>query len=277
MSEKYYEPLEHLEHPENNLNISMNIELTELKDREWNKFEGQRKSLAELGAKETFGKLVGFEQAFAAGPEHGAVLCMDEGCTGEGCHLAGSGCGIPEGQLLSELKAAGITEFTTHEGCGAWSLAHPELTNTADKESAAIAWGEEIAKKLNLPHRHIPAPEMKRPPELHNAFYAIYDATGSFNRDRVPEMGPGFVTSPKYFSSAKADLELAVKIALGGHGFGKKFDQENPFVLVGVYDPSNTSLSREQILADLQEVQNKFPADYVKIDLIDAPMPERVQ
>jgi hypothetical protein len=156
-------------------------------------------------------------------------------------------------------------------------LAHSELTNAADKESAVTAWGKGIAEKLNLPHRHIPAVEMKRPLELHNAFYAIYDATGNFNRDRVPEMGPGFVTSPKYFSSAKADLELAVKIALGNHGFGKKFDQENPFVLVGIYDPSNTALSKEQIIADLQEVQNKFPADYVKIDLIDAPALERVQ
>ena len=67
---------------------------------------------------------------------------MDEGCTGEANHLAGSGCGVPEEQLISELKAANITEFTTHEGCGAWALAHPELTDTVQKTGAVKAWGE---------------------------------------------------------------------------------------------------------------------------------------
>jgi len=272
MNEKYYGPIEHLEN-----NLTANMEVSELKESEWNKFEGQRKALIEFGTKEVFGKLLGFEQAFAANPERRAIICIDEGCTGEASHLAGSGCGIPEEQLLSQLKAAGITEFTTHEGCGAWALAHPELTDNASKEEAVKVWGKGIAEKLNLPYKHISAAEMKRPPELHNAFYAIYDATGNFNRDRVPEMGPGFVTSPKYFASAKADLELAAKIAFGAHGFGSKFDQENPFVLVGVYDPNNSSLSREQVLADMQEVQSKFPADYVKVDLIDTPAPELVQ
>jgi hypothetical protein len=274
MNERYFEQPQPSEFEVNYLH---NNEFSETVDREWIRFEAQRKSLAELGAKETFSKLIGFDEAFTASPGHRAVVCIDEGCTGEASHLAGSGCGIPEEQLLSELKVANITEFTTHEGCGAWALAHPELTRAEDKESAVIAWGKGIAEKLNLPYRHISAAEMKRPPELHNAFYAIYDATGNFNRDHVPEMGPGFVTSPKYFASAKADLELAAKIAFGAHGFGSKFDQENPFVLVGVYDPTNKVLSKEQIMADLQEVQNKFSADYVKIDLIDAPAPEYVQ
>lgn len=241
-------------------------------EKEWQLFQAQRESLRDRGAQETFAVLPGFEKAFVKNPKHVAVLCIDEGCTGEGTHLAGSGCGISEEQLMAELKAAGVTEFTTHEGCGAWALAHPELDEATEREEAVTVWGARIAHQLGVPHRHIAAAEMKRPAEIHNAFYALYDGTGSFNRDSVPEMGPGFVTSPKHFASAKDNLELAVKIAFGAHGLGEKFSAEDPFVLIGIVNPTDAHFSKERIIADLTSVQEKFPTGKVKIDVIELPV-----
>jgi hypothetical protein len=87
--------------------------------------------------------------------------------------------------------------------------------------------------------------------------------------DSIPS---GFITSPKYFSSAKTDLELAVKIATGNHGFGKRFTTENPFVLIGIIsDTEETGISKEQIQKDLQEIQQKFGEGIVKIDFIEVP------
>ena len=246
--------------------------IEELLNAEWQKNTDLRKNLYTNGAQSTFGDLPNFASAFTADPNNLPVLCIDEGCAGHGTHMAGSGCMISEDKLISELKAAGITEFTTHENCGAWGLAHPEITDPKEKEAAVISWGESIAQKLGVPYKYIPAEEMDRPADFHNAFFAIYDLTGKFNSKTVTGMPSGFITSPKYFSSAKADLELAVKIATGDHGFGKRFTAENPFVLIGIIPGTEeTGVSKEQIRADLEGIQQKFEQELVKIDFIEVP------
>jgi hypothetical protein len=238
-------------------------------EKEWLASAQQRISLKEHGAQETFATLPGFFGAFNTHAYTFSILCIDEGCTGSGTHLAGSGCGVEESILLEELRTAGITEFTTHEGCGAWALARPDLTEHQEKEAAVIAWGKDIAAKLDVPYRHIAASEMKRPAELHNAFYALYDTTGLFNRNEVHGMSAGFVTSPKWFASAKDDLELAATIAFGPHGFGQKFDAQHPFVLIGIVDPNNQEFTKELVVADLNEVKNGFPRGNIAIDTIE--------
>jgi len=246
--------------------------IEELISIEWEKNTDLRNKLYTAGAQLTFSDLPTFATAFEADPTNLPILCIDEGCAGVGTHMAGSGCMIAEDELITELKAAGITEFTTHENCGAWGLTHPEITDPKEKESAVKSWGESIAKKLGIPHRYIPEEEMDRPADFHNAFYAVYDLTGKFNSKAVDGMPSGFITSPKFFSSAKADLELAVKIATGDHGFGKRFTTENPFVLIGIIPSGeDAEISKEQIQKDLEEVQQKFDQGIVKIDFIEAP------
>lgn len=250
----------------------MNLEHESIVSQEWEACREQRESLRDNGAGRAFASLPGFADAFTKSSKGFSIMCIDEGCIGAGTHLAGSGCGISEAQLLQELTAAGITEFTTHQGCGAWALARPGLTHEGEKEAAVIAWGKEIAQKAGLPHRHISALEMNRPVTLHNAFYAIYDGTGCFNRSRVPKMKAGFVTSPKYFSSALDNLKLAVKIACGAHGFGNLFSRNDPFMLIGIHDQQDTIPTRERMIADLTAVMNEFPEGTVLIDTIQVPV-----
>jgi hypothetical protein len=211
-----------------------------------------------------------FAKAFELDPKNVPILCIDEGCAGEGLHMAGSGClATEEDKLISELRAAGITEFTTHENCGAWGLAHPEITNPKEKEAAVISWGQNIAQKLGVPHRYIPAEEMDRPADFHNAFYAIYDQTGSFNVKALSGVPSGFITTPKYFTSAKEDLELAAKITMGDHGFGERFNEENPFVLIGLIKSMDSESVKDQLIKDLEDVKKKFGKGLVKIDFIE--------
>ena len=265
------EPTEELKLSEKK--IEMHDEyIEELLNAEWQKNSDLRKNLYSNGAQSTFGDLPNFAKAFEADPNNLPILCIDEGCNGKGTHMAGSGCMISEDELISELKSAGVTEFTTHENCGAWGLTHPEMTDPKEKEAAVKSWGENIAQKLGIPHRYIPAEEMDRPADFHNAFYAIYDPTGKFNSKAVENMPSGFITSPKYFNSAKADLELAVKIATGNHGFGKRFTTENPFVLIGILPGTDElGISKDQVRASLEEIQQKFDQGIVKIDFIEAP------
>lgn len=253
-----------------NLNYVINEQLMEKEkvNAAWEATRQQHEQLVSEGAQNFFSAIPGIEKAFEPAPGEVAAMCIDEGCCGSGVHTAGSGCLRKDhGTLIAELKAAGVTEFTTHGGCGAWALAHPEIADAIDRDGAVKAWGEEIAKELGVPHRFIPSHELDRA-EFHDAVCAIYDGTGSFNRKGAAGLPHAFVASPSKFSSAKDDTELAARIALGEHGFGERFSAERPFLLIAAVDKSVPG-QKEKLLTDLGEVVRTLPDGVVKIDTFE--------
>ena len=249
--------------------INEQIMHKEKMDAAWEAIRAQREKLLGEGAQKFLLEIPDIKKCFERQESGYSVLCIDEGCCGEGCHTAGSGClNKDTDALIAELKAAGVTEFTTHAGCGAWALANPDTKDQEDLDRTAREWGEAIAAKAGLPHRYI---EKLERPEFHNAICAVYDATGRLNRKGSTEFPQAFITSPTCFDSAKDDIALAAKIALGDHGFGDKFTPENPFVLIAVTDSKNTDprFSRGQALEDLQNVLRMLPDGVIKIDTFE--------
>ena len=79
------------------------------------------------------------------------------------------------------------------------------------------------------------------------------------------------MASPVYFTSAKDDLALAAKIALGEHGFGDRFTAARPFVLIAAVDTNGDGVrfGKEQLLAELQDVLKMLPESAVTVDTFE--------
>ena len=163
-----------------------------------------------------------------------AVRCIDEG-TPEGLHSAGSGILRDKAEVASAFKKAGVTEITSHDGCGAAKLyAKAKGLDESKADEYGKQWSEEIAKELGIPYRHIPAEEMQRPKEFHIARVAYYDGTGTFNFGDGKTFPPGFIISRKIQSEqdSLAEAGVTLDIAFGDHGFGSLITETDPFIFV---------------------------------------------
>ena len=221
-------------------------------DRKSELWEAVRREAASLGldAQGLFDRIPSIEDAFAT-PQP-SVRCVDEGVVG-GIHLPGSGVLLSPEKLPGALLKAGIREITTHDGCGAFALGFP---NEIDPNNASVAWGKRVAEQLGLSHRHITADEMDRPRDLHTAVAVYYDGTGNFNR--VEGLPRGFVVSRRRFDSGPEDLQLCLKIALGGHGFGELFSEETPLSVVLLEDPKNPAFSLDVLREEAGRIVSPF-------------------
>lgn len=144
-------------------------------------------------------------------------------------------------KFISENRGK-IREVTSHSGCGAAGLkfkamqdigeALPDGITTADE--LGVYYAKELASRLGAGYRHIGAREMTGP--IHNERAIYFDGTGKINPRALEEIPAGFISSsPKLgFSEEYCQNELGAlaNIALGDHGFGDKFNQENPFYIV---------------------------------------------
>ncbi len=191
----------------------------------------------------------GFQNAIthepAAFPEKvTCVCCMDERVVNEksdAVYSAGSGILIKDDPkkwkaFVKELKAAGVTNACTHEGCGAVGLYAKQKNISLEQ---AIEESRESAKKLAAELGGEYEGELTVSPEdYHVAQTAYYDLTGRFNPGMAVAFPPGFVISRKYMPAedALAQTKVGVGIAQGEHGYGKRFDKKNPFVIVVVAD-----------------------------------------
>ncbi|MFA5061554.1 MAG: hypothetical protein WC526_00140 [Patescibacteria group bacterium] len=220
------------------------------------------------------------------------VVCMDEGTAfkdygGENkfC-LAGSGILFPanseEERIAKTAKMfvdLGITEVTSHEGCGAAGLAYkrdfPGTNPTAEQiENYAKNWSKMVAEEMGrLGHEenynHIPAEEMERPAEFHVARVVYYDGIGGFNPNREIGLPMGFIIERKHLPAdyTLEELKVAINIAFGHHGFGEeRFSKDLPFVIIPMSD-SQTGLEdlKKEITAVLGE-NNFYQEEKVKVD-----------
>lgn len=207
------------------------------RDYEWKKQSETLDALLARGMQDYAGSIEGIGAAFET-KEH-TLCCIDEGTPQGDMRSAGSGI-LMEGEdrsiFLENLKKAGVKEVTSHEGCGAAAL-YKEKMGIIDKSVDEVAQegARRIAEELGVPYKgHIT--ELARPKEFHNARVVYVDGTGSFNPSVVEGLPAGFVVSRKFMTpeQAKTEIAIAMSIAFGDHGFGKKFSEKEPLVVVAI-------------------------------------------
>lgn len=205
------------------------------RESEWHNQQQTIHEILSCGIQSFVDRTENIDQVFKTN-EH-RLCCIDEGVQNGDMRSAGSGIlseGIGRVYLIKKLKAAEVREVTSHAGCGAVEL-FMKKNGITDKsiDEVAIESSKQIAAELGVPYvGHIT--ELKRPNEFHNARMIYIDGTGLFNPSKCKELPPGFVVSKKYMTpnQALSEVKLATDIALGHHGFGDKFSQKEPLIIV---------------------------------------------
>ena len=198
-----------------------------------------------------------------------SIRCIDERVIG-GIHIAGSGILLGKERIGKIAREAKVTEITSHEACGASQLAYNNLSEgeKAKYENAgeyAKAWTQERAQELDIGYKHITV----APQGFHIARVAYYDASGTFDPSKVTELPLGFVVSRKYISAheARQDLDIAIFIALGAHGFGPRFKKGSEFLVIPI---GGELYSLETLNEEVKSVAQQY-GDRVKVDGFNAP------
>ena len=214
------------------------------------------------GIKE-YAENLGIEKAFAS--QNGVVTCMDEGTPQGDFRLAGSGILLGEEdarRLLEPYVEKGIVkEITSHDECGAAKIyAVQNGFDPSEGDKLGKEFSRTIADKLGVNYRHIPIEEMARPSGFHIARVVYVDGTGMFNPSRIEQLPIGFVVSRRFLQKdyALQEVETAIKIALGDHGFGERLTKDSPFFVVPIGDPKNTNFSLDTLVKEVEPLARKY-------------------
>lgn len=198
------------------------------------------------------------------------LRCIDEGTPG-GIHLAGSG--ILYHGVINDLQNK-VTGVYSHAGCGAAKL-YTEKNNieTDDPDEVGDQRAKKIAEELHVPFLgRITSDQMSRPEGFHDARVIYYDGTGHFDPSKVSGLPKGFLVSRQLIQDpgyAIQEVEIAIGIAMGDHGFGVLFSKETPLYLVAVTNSDITSIPLETLLDELEEViageNNRVAVDTIQV------------
>lgn len=203
--------------------------------------------------------------------EDHTLCCIDEGAPFGDMRSAGSGM-LLEGEervlFIKRLRSAGVKEVTSHEACGAAGL-YREQKGITDKSvrEVAIEGAQRMAEELGVPYKgHIE--KLERPMDFHHARVVYIDGTGSFNPSVVEGLPQGFVISRRFMtpSQASAEAGIAMSIALGDHGFGKKFTQKEPLLVIVIGESETDEFSVESLQAEMEQLLASHAGAPIKID-----------
>jgi len=191
------------------------------------------KKIIANGLKKYASEIQGLDRAFSIDDK--TVRCIDEGTPG-GLHLAGSGILMEAQQLRESLSAMGATGITSHAHCGAAGLyAKAQGLDPTKSDEYGREFARKLSEETGIPYAgHID--HLARPEAFHDAVACYYDLTGSFDPSKVTELPKGFVVNRGFLPAeyAKKELEVAISIATGDHGYGELITSENPFLVVVV-------------------------------------------
>lgn len=252
----------------------MNPELEHEQEVEalWMNDQESMRDLADKGAQNYFDNLPNQEH-LGEGSVELPCACIDERVGGHKLALPGSGILESPDEAFRVLKEAGVSSMSSHEDCGAASLAFDRLGDEDRKkygsaDAYAQAWAKDMAERLGVPYAGHHAVET---PGRHVARAIYYDASGRFVAD-APGVPKGFTISRKFESpdKAQASLDLAIKIATGQHAFKGKYSAENPLVIVPIGNDQNLDALREEI----SRVVKKNPELVGVIKIDSGYMPE---
>lgn len=145
-----------------------------------------------------------------------------------------------------------IKVVKSHDGCGAAGIKFKQMAAAGEPmpqgvinaDELGIYFSKELAKELGADYGHTGAEEMSGP--VHNERVIYFDGTGKFNPQALKELPAGFMCSApalglnqKYCEGEMATL---AKIAFSDHGFGGKFNKDNPlYIIVSAENPEQLS------------------------------------
>jgi len=164
---------------------------------------------------------------------------------------------IKKGEIKDKFK------FCSHDGCGVAKIVCGELKKAGklpEKYNNPDDLGIDFAKKtidalrkaypeIEFEYEHTMAEKMDK---LHNERAIYLDGTRKINLEAVAELPEGFIFTPMSevdIEVTKTELVALCGIALGDHGFGNRFDLENPFRIV-VSASNDEQLEKLTILAE---------------------------
>lgn len=268
-----------------------------LKFEEWSKQQSLMDRLISQGADKFLDieTIPNLDSSFVG--QKKCVCCMDEGTADMNgdtkLAMAGTGILYPASSWKERLDRVanlyiqhGIEVVTSHDGCGAAGIAWKkdgglEGTGINTSDEYGKKWVNELQIEINeklradsstnksVDSQHILSDDMVRPAQFHNARVTWFDATSKFNPhvlgDQVPK---GFLIDYKVSADDSekdypfAELQVAINIALGDHGFGKRFSTENPFTIVVI---SNSQVELDEIKDRIQQMISVYNG-VVKVD-----------
>jgi hypothetical protein len=200
------------------------------------------------------------EKAFNQNIQSRTLCCIDEGVNIKArFRLAGSGVMMSTEEILQIIRENNITKLTTHEDCGAAHIMGED----------PIVWAREISARAGIHydpiHHHITLEQMReREDKFHPARTVIFTPL---------VFSPHEVNTPLAFNisgmlASMRDLVLAVNIAVGQNGFGKRFLQDRLEIII-IGDPRDPAMSFDKlVIRAMAALESKF--GYINISGFDA-------
>jgi hypothetical protein len=201
------------------------------------------------------------------------VRCIDEGVQ-FGIRTAGSGILSGCEEMVKMLQGKEVKGVESHEECGAAKLyAKMHDLDEAGIEEYASAFSRELAKTLVVPYMgHSPISKMKRPKGHHISRCIYVDGSGIFDPKGIKAFPLGFVTSRAFldFETSRRDVDIALQIASGGHGFGDRITTDNPFYVFVIGSSKDERFSLKTLISEMKTFESLYQGR-VKIDGFTAP------
>ncbi len=272
-----------MEHSLDNKNYESHLDIEDI-DKSWQEQLKIRNDILEKGGyQEYFNKLDPKSKSEAfRNPVAMVVACIDEGCThhshisdGPILNLAGSGILYSVEETVDLLKDKDIAIITSHDECGAASIANKDpYEYTATVVNRINEHRSEKGMSL-VKHEHIEAKDMTRNKSFHEAIVIyynfgdyIFDATRIVDNENNELFAKGFTIDRGHFNEENSLMELGVSIdiAFGGHGFGERFTEENPLIIVFV--ASRNDDEQERVLKYIKG-RKEFQEGKIMIEYIE--------
>mgnify|MGYP001573899978 CR=1 FL=1 len=207
------------------------------------------------------------------------LVCADDRVSSEGeIAIIGSGILMEKEILKQIIKKYEIRVITMHKNCGV--INSGDSQETADQKSIkyALSVGKELIEE-GYPISFEYFDEIE-PADYHNARAIYLNNVKGFNPTKIKAMLRGFLIE-KFIDidvegNSKKELELITKIAFSEAGFGERFTEEKPFIIVCCLNENdNFEEIKQEIngVLDKIKLENKIEniKERTKIDYFIAP------
>ncbi|MCK5332960.1 MAG: hypothetical protein KAJ24_00470 [Candidatus Aenigmarchaeota archaeon] len=211
------------------------------------------------------------------------IVCIDERiiATSKGkgemyyyVRSAGTFILLDEESRKAFLESSGAKIATWHKECGAATKKYGETHSGAesspeDIDAYAQNFVESLKEELDLETREIGIES----PGFHPAIGVIYQGVDMDPFQIDPELPKFFGINrnhtPKKY--ALEELQIALDIAFGDHGFNDLFDEENPFYIIVAGNPNNPDLCADILCSEVNSVlENTSYKEKVLVKAYDA-------